>query len=93
MAGNLQGLTTLSALSLSGREFVAGAGVPANTPVLSLNTYSFSILTAANATSIPNNSLGLVFRASGISLVYVSGGTVYSFGTNGVGASFTSGTA
>ena len=93
MAGNLQGITTLSALSLDGRGFVVGAGVPASTPVFSLNTYSFSITTAALATSIPNNSLGLVFRTSGISLVYVSGGTVYSFGSNGVGASFTSGTA
>jgi hypothetical protein len=93
MAGNLQGITTLSALSLDGRGFVVGAGIPANTPVLSLNTYSFSITTAALATSIPNNSLGLVFRTSGISLVYRSGGTVYSFGTDGVGASFTSGTA
>ena len=93
MAGNLQGLTTLSGLSLDGRGFVAAAGVPANTPVFSLNTYSFSITTAALATSIPNNSLGLVFRASGISLVYVSGGTVYSFGSSGVGASFSSGAA
>jgi hypothetical protein len=93
MAGNLQGITTLSALSLDGRGFVAGAGITANTPVLSLNTYSFSITTAAAATSIPNNSLGLVFRASGISLVYRSGGTIYSFGSSGVGSSFESGTA
>ena len=93
MAGNLQGITTLSALSLDGRGFVVGQGAPVSTPVFSLNTYSFSITTAANATSIPNNSLAVVFRTSGISLVYVSGGTVYSFGTNGVGASFTSGTA
>ena len=60
---------------------------------LSLGTYSFSITTAAAATSIPDAHLGLVFRASGISLVYVSGGTVYSFGSSGVGASFASGTA
>ena len=93
MASNQQGITQFSAISLDGRSFVAGNGAPANTPVLSLNTYSFSITTAASAVAIPNNSLGLVFRASGISLVYVSGGTVYSFGTNGVGASFTSGTA
>ena len=93
MAGNLQGITTLSALSLDGRSFVASAGITANTPVLSLNTYSFSILTAAAATSIPNNSLGLVFRSSGISLVYRSGNTVYSFGSSGVGSSFESGTA
>lgn len=60
---------------------------------LSLGTYSFSILTAAAATSIPDNHLGLVFRASGISLVYLSGGTVYSFGSSGVGHSFESGVA
>jgi hypothetical protein len=93
MASNLQGITTFSAISLDGRSFVAGNAVPANTPVFSLNTYSFSITTAALATSIPNNSLGLVFRSSGISLVYVSGGTVYSFGSSGVGASFSSGAA
>lgn len=91
MAGNLTGVTVLSALSLDAPSAVAG--LPANTPVLSLNTYSFSITTAALATSIPNNSLGLVFRASGISLVYVSGGTVYSFGSSGVGSSFASGAA
>lgn len=60
---------------------------------LSLGTYSLSITTAAAATSIPDGHLGLVFRASGISLVYLSGGTVYSFGSSGVGASFASGTA
>ena len=89
MSGNLTSVTTFAAISLD----ATGASQIANVPVLSLNTYSFSITTAAAATSIPNNSLGLVFRTSGISLVYVSGGTVYSFGTNGVGASFTSGTA
>lgn len=93
MASNLQGITTLSALSLDGRSFVVGNAAPASTPVFSLNTYSFSITTAALATSIPNNSIGLVFRTSGISLVYVSGGTVYSFGSSGVGSSFASGTA
>lgn len=60
---------------------------------LSVNTFCFSIQTAASATAIADGSLGLVFRASGISLVYKSGSTIYSFGTNGVGASFTSGTA
>lgn len=90
MAGNLTGITTFSAVSL---DALASAGGLPNTPVLSLNTYSFSITTAAAATAIPNNSLGLVFRASGISLVYVSGGTVYSFGSSGVGSSFQSGTA
>ena len=60
---------------------------------LSVMTWGFSIQTAAAATAIGNNSLGLVFRASGISLVYVSGGTVYSFGSSGVGSSFASGLA
>jgi hypothetical protein len=83
-----------STLSASNVTMPGGFMAAANTAGgLSLGTYSFSILTAAAATSIPDNHLGLVFRASGISLVYLSGGTVYSFGTNGVGASFTSGTA
>ena len=90
MAGNLFGVTNFSAISL-----LAPGGVtwPSATPTFSLNTYCFSITTAAAATSIPNNCLGLVFRASGISLVYVSGGTVYSFGSSGVGSSFASGAA
>lgn len=49
---------------------------------LSLATFSFSIATAASATAIPSGNLGIVFRASGISLVYVSGSTVYSFGSS-----------
>ncbi len=82
--GNIQGLTTLSALSLDGRTFVVSSGASANQPVFSLNTYSFSITTAAAATSIPNNSLGLVLRASGLSLVYISRGTVYSLASSTV---------
>jgi hypothetical protein len=50
----------------------------------SLQTYSFSIATAALATSIPSGNLGLVFRASGLSLVYVSGGTVYSLASSAI---------
>lgn len=87
MAGNLFGYTVLSGLSLDRANASA-----VSSPVLSLNTHSFSILTASSATLLPNNSLGLVFRTSGISLVYYSGGTVYSFGSSGVGASFASGT-
>jgi len=88
MAGNLFGYTVLSGLSFDRANASA-----VSQPVLSLNTHNFSILTASSATLLPNNTLGLVFRTSGISLVYYSGGTVYSFGTSGVGASFVSGTA
>lgn len=49
---------------------------------LSLATFSFSIATASAATLIPSGNLGIVFRTSGISLVYVSGSTVYSFGSS-----------
>ena len=89
MAGDIQGYTVLSGLSFP----QAVAGQPQLAPPLSLGTYCFSISTAAAATSIPSGCLGLVFRTSGISLVYVSGGTVYSFGSSGVGSSFASGTA
>ena len=91
MAGNLRGYTTFSALTLEGGT--SEGTVALNGGVLSLGTYSFSIATAAAATAIPSGHLGVVFRASGISLVYISGGTVYSFGSSGVGASFASGTA
>ena len=87
MAGNLFGHTVLSGLS-----FERANASAVSQPVLSLNTTSFSILTAASATAFPNNSLGLVFRASGISLVYYSGGTVYSLGSNTT-TSFSSGAA
>ena len=90
MAGNLFGVTTLSAISL---DRPAGVTWPSGQPTFSLNTTNFSILTAASASGIPNNCLGVVFRTSGISLVYVSGGTVYSFGSSGPGSSFASGTA
>jgi hypothetical protein len=90
MAGNLNSVPTVfSSVSLDA----------SNGGQLSLNTASFSIVTAAAASAIPINSLGLLFRASGISLVYVtvgaggSGITVYSFGSSGVGSSFASGTA
>ncbi|HEX9249321.1 MAG TPA: hypothetical protein VF856_07465 [Gemmatimonadaceae bacterium] len=51
---------------------------------LSLQTFSFSMTTAALATAIPSGNLGLVFRASGLSLVYVSGGTVYSLASSAI---------
>ena len=87
MAGNLFGYTTFSGVSFDRANASA-----ISQPVLSLNTFSFSILTASAATLLPNNSLGLVFRTSGISLVYYSGGTVYSFGSTTT-VSFFSGTA
>ncbi len=88
MAGNLFGYTVLSGLSFD-RNNASAVSVP----VLSLNTFNFSILTTSAATLIPNNCLGLVFRTSGISLCYNSGGTIYSFGSSGVGLSFSSGAA
>ena len=51
---------------------------------LSLQTFSFSITTGALATSVPSGNLGLIFRASGLSLVYVSGGTVYSLASSAI---------
>jgi hypothetical protein len=77
MAGDIMNYTVLSGLSMP-----SGGTVAINGGELSLGTYSFSITTAAAATSIPSGHLGVVFRASGISLVYVSGGTVYSFGSS-----------
>lgn len=88
------GYTVLSGLSLD-QDSTSSLGIATNGQplsvgggVLSLGTFSLSITTAASATAIPSGNLGIVFRSSGVSLVYVSGATVYS-----IAGSATSGAA
>lgn len=79
MSGDIQNFTSFSAVSVPSSGTVA-----LNGGVLSLNTISFSIKTAADASGIPDGFLGLIQRASGFSLIYKSGGTVYTVGTSAV---------
>lgn len=83
MAGDIHnGYTVFSALSVAGGA--SRGTVALNSAPLSLGTISFSIMTAADASGIPSGYLGLIQRASGFSLVYKSGSTVYTVGTSAV---------
>jgi hypothetical protein len=92
---SVQGLTVTGSSQLLGSANLISASTvtvstlltvqkTASIASLSLTTFSFSILTGAAATSVPDNSLALIFRASGVSLVYMSGGTVYSVASSTV---------
>ncbi len=80
MAGDIQGTTNLTGLSLS----ATGPGVTLNGALLSLGTISFSIMTAADASGIPSGNVGIIQRASGFSFIYKSGASVYLIGTSAV---------
>lgn len=71
MAGDIFNYTTLSGLS-----------IPSGGTVWIPTGAAFSVATYSAATLVPNNSLGVVFRTSGISLVFKSGSTIYSFGSS-----------
>lgn len=86
MAGNISDQTTcLSNLSLTGQ--LSGNTV---TPVASLdlrtNAAVLSIDTRADSNGMTIGQLRVVFAASGISLVYSSGATVYTIGASAVSA-------
>lgn len=87
MAGNISDQTTcLSNLSLTDRfsanTLTTRSGIIAGAGVLDLrtNTVVASLDTRADATSMTIGQLRLVFQASGISLVYSSGNSVYVVG-------------
>jgi hypothetical protein len=82
MAGSIHNVTVLSALSIAGGT--SAGTVALNAAPLSLGTFSFSMTTAADASGIADGALGLIQRASGWSLVYKSGSTVYTVGTSAV---------
>lgn len=80
MAGDIQGTTNLTGLTLS----ASGPGVNVNGALLSLGTTSFSVQTAASAAGIGDGCIGVIQRASGLSLVLRSGSTIYTIGTSAV---------
>jgi hypothetical protein len=95
MAGDILGTTGLGNLSLlSGAtlSIATGGALSLNaTALLSTNSGTLASLgTFSSAAAIPLNSMGLLFRASGVSLVYVvlgaggSGISVYNVGNSAV---------
>ena len=94
MAGDIHGYTVLSALSLAGgssRGTLAtnGGQVSLGGGILSLGTHSFSITTASAMDEIPDGHVGIVFQASGLSLIYRSGDTAYTVGASATSAAIT----
>jgi hypothetical protein len=87
MTGDIHDVTHLSSVSLH-NTLTVGAASLGTAAGLSLGTWSLSIATASAATKIPSGYFGIVQRASGLSLVYVSGATVYN-----IAGSATSGAA
>jgi hypothetical protein len=99
MAGDIHGVTHLSSLSLHNTLQVGsaslttasglstgGRGVTLSGGVLSLGTHGFSITTCSQMSQIADGGLGLVFQASGMSLCFRSGSTIYTVGASAVSA-------
>ena len=90
---NLEGYTVFSSLSLAGSGATAQvqdltARGATSVVSLAIAGASFSIQTAGAATSGVDGGLVVVFRASGVSLCYKSGSSIYL-----IGGSATSGAA
>lgn len=94
---NLSGLTLSSTLSVGGQaSFTAGVTAPSYVTLsggasmagaqLSLATWGFSITTASQMSEVAPNTLALVFQASGISLCFRSGSTIYTVGASATSA-------
>jgi hypothetical protein len=94
MAGNIPGVTVLSGLSLDqgGLHITSGGSVTVPSGVtLWITAPEFSLATITNAGSLSSRAglgmmLGLVFAASGISLVARSGNTIYTIGGSSTSA-------
>jgi hypothetical protein len=93
---NLEGYTVFSSVSLAGsgstllaQDITSRGSIVGNwgqVTNMSIASWSLSILTAASATAIPSGYLGLIQQASGFSLIYKSGTTVYTVGASAVSA-------
>lgn len=98
MAGDLStGTTILSNLVIGGGGFATGGfggnqgGGNSNATAygqldLRLNRATLSVATLASASGMTLGNLRVVFQASGISLMYSSGGTVYTIGGSATSA-------
>ena len=84
MAGDIHGYTVLSALSLAGGASVGTLALNGGT--LSLATRSISMITGGAQTTVPDGHLALLQAASGFSLVYRSGSTIYTVGASATSA-------
>ena len=99
MAGDIHnGYTVFSAISLAGGASVgtlatnaapivtSGGSVSLGGGTLSLATWGLSITTGSQMSVVPDGCLGLLHHASGFSLVYRSGSTIYTVGASAVSA-------
>ena len=85
-----EGYTVFSSVSMAGSGATIKAkdivGATAAITNMSVVSWGLSMLTAASATAIPSGYLGLIQQASGFSLIYKSGTTVYTVGASAVSA-------
>ena len=94
---NLEGYTVFSSVSLAGsgstllaQDVTSRGSFVANWASITSAAFAggASMTTLAAATAAPDGGFGIVFRASGLSIVYRSGSTIYS-----IAGSATSGAA
>ncbi len=80
------GITHFSGLSVtSGTSFSAvDAGLITSSGISMLGAGQISLRTVANASSLGTTELGIVFQASGVSLIYRSDDTAYTVGASAV---------
>ena len=78
----------VSTSAVTAARVVAQGGMSASGLTLDLRTNSvvISMVTVANSSTMTTGQLRLVFAASGMSLVYSSGATVYTVGASAVSA-------
>ena len=92
MAGDIHnGYTVFSALSIAGGSSLGTvalnrAPLTMGGGLLSLATHGLSITTASQMSLVADGCLGLLQHASGFSLVYRSGSTIYTVGASAVSA-------
>lgn len=88
MAG-LHDYTVFSGISLNS-DASNSFGLALNKKPLSVGTNLLfaSVTTAASVSAFTNGQVGVVMQASGLSLIYVSGGTAYTLGASATSAAW-----
>lgn len=76
----------VSSLTATRIEAASGPILAATSLDLRTNSAVISMVTVANTTGMTIGQLRLVFQASGVSLMYSSGATVYTVGASAVSA-------
>ena len=87
LASNYSGeAMQMSSITAARVEASSGPILAASSLDLRTNSAVISMVTVANSNTMTIGQLRLVFQASGISLVYSSGATVYTVGASAVSA-------